>query len=391
MRYDFDEVIDRRNTGSSKWDNVGPRTGNEHALPMWVADTDFRCPQPVVDAVKRRADHIVYGYPYVSPDFYDATIGWIEKRHGWRIEKDWIVYTTGIVPVINIMIQAYTEPGDEVIIQEPVYHQFRVPILDNDRVISSSDLVCENGRYGIDFEDLARRAASPRAKLMIICSPHNPVGRVWSAEELSRIAEICIENDVILVSDEIHCDLVLFGHRHVPVASIAPRYADITVSCFAPSKTFNTAGLRGSGIVIPNPKIRKALETQFKKNKGIQQNIFAVPAYVAAYTECDDYLEQLISYLEENVRFADAFLRDNMPKIKLIYPESTYLLWLDCTELGMEGDDVADFFINRSRVAISRGDQFGPCGAKFVRLNAGCPRSTLKAGLERVLEQYRQL
>ncbi|HWR31626.1 MAG TPA: aminotransferase class I/II-fold pyridoxal phosphate-dependent enzyme, partial [Negativicutes bacterium] len=281
MKYNFDEVINRKNTQSSKWDNVGDRVGNANALPMWVADTDFRCPQPVVDAVKARAEHMIYGYPYTVPEFKESTINWIRKRHGWEIDPDWIVFATGIVPVFNTMIQAFTEVGDEVIIQRPVYHPFGFAIVDNDRVISDNSLIYEDGRYRIDFEDLERRAASPKAKLMILCNPHNPVGRIWKKEDLVQIAEICLRNDIILISDEIHSDLIFSGYKHIPIASLNERYAMNTVTCYAPSKTFNIAGLRSSGIVVPNPKLRKGLEKQFKKNRSIQQNVFALPSYIA--------------------------------------------------------------------------------------------------------------
>jgi cystathionine beta-lyase len=355
---------------------------------MWVADTDFRCPQPVVDAVKSRAEHLIYGYPYVVPEFKRSTIDWIGRRHGWRLDPEWILFATGIVPVFNTMVQAFTEPGDEVIIQSPVYHPFGFAVVDNGRTISNNSLIYREGRYSIDFDDLDRRAASPRAKLLFLCNPHNPVGRVWTREELIRIGEICVANDVVLVSDEIHSDLMLFGSKHLPIAALDVRFANLTVSCYAPSKTFNTAGLRGSGIVVPNPEIRKKLELQFKKNRSIQQNVFAVPAYVAAYDECEDYVEQLLPYLERNVRFLDDFLRKKMPKISLVKPEATYLMWLDCTALGIRGDELADFFINESLVAVSRGDGFGVEGACFVRLNVGCPQATLKRALEQILAQY---
>ncbi|MFA6508814.1 MAG: MalY/PatB family protein [Treponemataceae bacterium] len=388
MIYDFDEVIDRKDTQSSKWDNVGTRVGNPSALPMWVADTDFRCPQPVVDAIKTRMDHMIYGYPYVVPEFKQATIDWIGRKHGWKLDPAWIIFATGIVPVFNTMVQAFTEPGDEVIIQGPVYHPFGFAVVDNDRIISNNSLIYKDGCYSIDFDDLERRAKSPKAKLMILCNPHNPVGRVWTRDELARISEICVAHDVIMISDEIHSDLMLFGSRHFPVASLDRRYAMNTVTCYAPSKTFNTAGLRGSGIVIPNPEIRKGLEVQFKKNRSIQQNVFAVPAYVAAYTECDDYLEQLLVYLEENVRFLEDYLLEKMPRIRLVKPEAMYLMWLECSGLGIEGDALADFFVNKSLVAISRGDGFGSEGIRFVRLNIGCPRSTLRQALEQIHKQY---
>lgn len=388
MKYNFDEVIERRGTQSSKWDNVGARVGNAEALPMWVADMDFACPRPVVEAVIERAQHPVYGYTYIIPEFYDSTIGWLKKKHGWEVKKDWIVFATGVVPVMNTMIQEFTHEGDEIIIQQPVYHPFGFAINDNNRVLVNNELVYKDGHYTVDFEDLKIRAASPKAKLMIICNPHNPVGRVWTRQELEQMADICVKNKVLMVVDEIHSDLILKGYRHIPMASLKAEYAMNTVTCYAPSKTFNCAGLRGSGLVIPNVEIRQRLERRFKMNRSIQQSVFALPAYVAAYTGCDDYLEQLLDYLEGNVEFLDNFIKANMPKIRLVKPEATYLMWMDCSELGFTPDELADFFINRSLVAVSRGDGFGAAGGQFVRLNIGCPRGTLEQGLKQILTQY---
>lgn len=388
MVYNFDEVIGRKGTQSSKWDNVGARVGNPDALPMWVADTDFRCPDPVVESTVERARHPIYGYSFVVPEFYDATIRWIRKQHGWELKKDWLVFATGIVPVMNTMIQEYTEEGDEIIVQQPVYHPFGFAIHDNNRVLSNNQLIYRDGRYTIDFEDLEQRAESPRAKLMIICNPHNPVGRVWQEDELRRMGDICIRNHVIMVIDEIHSDLIFQGHHHIPLASLDEAYARNSVTCYAPSKTFNCAGLRGSGLVVPDPEMKDRLEQRFKKNRSIQQSIFALPAYIAAYTQCDDYLEQLVPYLEGNVAYLDEFLKTYMPKIKLVRPEGTFLMWLDCTELHKTPDELADFFVNQCLVAISRGDGFGPSGGQFVRMNVGCPRSTIETALNRIKKQY---
>lgn len=389
MVYDFDEMIDRHNTASSKWDNVGVRVGNPDALPMWVADTDFRCPQPVVDAVLKRAEHPVYGYPFVTPDFKQATVDWVNRRHGWKLDPDWVVFATGIVPVFNTMIQALSQEGDHIIISRPVYHPFGFAIDDNRRVISDNSLIYENGRYTIDFEDLERRAADPRAKLMIVSNPHNPVGRAWTEEELTRMSKICADNDVVVICDEIHSDLMLYGHKHIPMGMLGDETMRRNViTCYAPSKTFNCAGLRGSAVVVPDPELRKQLNERFKMNRSIQQNIFAVPALVAAYTQCEDYLDQLVVYLEKNVDFLRSYLREKMPKIKLVEPEATYLMWLDCTELGIAGDELANFIIQDSKVAVSRGDGFGQEGRNFFRLNIGCPTATLKQGLDQIYQQY---
>ena len=389
MKYDFDEIIDRRGTSSSKWDNVGPRVGNPDALPMWVADTDFRCPQPIVDAVLQRAAHPVYGYPFVTPDFKQATVDWVEKRHGWKMDPEWLVFATGIVPVFNTMIQALSQEGDQIIISRPVYHPFGFAIEDNHREISDNSLIYRDGRYTIDFDDLRRRAADPRARLMIISSPHNPVGRVWTPEELTEMSSICAENGVTVICDEIHSDLMLYGHRHTPMGMLGSEEMRRNLTtCYAPPKTSNRAGLRGSAVVVPDPALRKLLNDRFKMNRSIQQNIFAVPALTAAYTQCEDYLEQLLPYLEKNVDFLRSYLKEKMPRIKLVEPESTYLMWLDCTDLGISGDELARFIIHECRVAVSRGDGFGQEGRNFIRLNIGCPTAVLKQGLDQIYRQY---
>lgn len=390
MKYDFDQVIQRKHTGSSKWDNVLARVGNADALPMWVADTDFPCPQPVVDAVIARAKHPIYGYPYLEPGFYSSTVDWVRRRHGWTLDPEWLVFATGVVPVFNTMIQAVTEPGDHIIIQRPVYHPFNNVVDDNGRTVSSNSLLYQNGHYTIDFDDLERRAADPRAKLMIFSNPHNPVGRVWTREELSRVAEICLRNHVIVISDEIHSDLILGDCKHIPMGMLNPEWNQNIITCYAPSKTFNIAGLRGSGIVVPDPVLREKLQKQFTANRAIQQNVFAMPAYIAAYSgECDDYLEQLLDYIRSNIAFLEQYLAEHMPKIKLVRPEATYLVWLDCSELGIEGDELASFFIDTCQVAVNRGTMFGwEEGKRFARLNVGCPRATLTEGLQRIRREY---
>lgn len=390
MKYDFDSIIERKNTRSSKWDNVGPRTGNPDALPMWVADMDFVCPQPVVDAVTARAQHPVYGYTYETDDVKEVTKAWIAKRHGWEIDPKWVVFSTGVCPVLNTAVQCFSDVGDEIIIQRPVYHPFGFAVTDNDRVLSDNSLIYKDGRYTVDFEDLERRAASPKAKVMILCNPHNPVGRCWTPEELTRMAEICLRHDVIMVSDEIHSDLMLFGSKHTPVASLDPRFAMNTITCYAPSKTFNIAGIRASGIVIPNPELRMKIQKRFKQNRTIQENIFAAPAYIAAYTQSEDYLEQLLAYLEGNVRYLDEFLKEKMPKIKLVKPEALYLMWLDCRALELTSEELDRFFIFDSRVAINKGTMFGEEGGGFERINIGCPRAILKTGLEQLYAEYQK-
>jgi cystathionine beta-lyase len=391
MKYDFDEIIDRRNTASSKWDNVGARVGNAKALPMWVADTDFKCPQPVIEAVIKRVEHGIYGYPFRDGQFAKVTKDWLWKRHGWNIAENWVTFSPGVVPSLNTIVQAVTLPGDEVIIQRPVYYPFSQAIADNERVISSNSLKLRDGHYEIDFEDLERRAQSKKAKLMILCNPHNPVCRVYTKEELLKIGEICLKNNVLLVSDEIHSDIVYQSYKHVPVASLSKEIANITFTAVAPSKTFNIAGLRASALVVSNQERMKVLEKQFGKNRSSILSVFGLTAYIAAYSQCEDYLEQMLPYLQNNIDYLDKFLKEQMPKIKLIKPEGTYLLWLDCRELDLTKEELDDFFINKSLVAVDKGYWFGDEGEGFMRINVACPLTTVKQALEQLYGQYTKL
>lgn len=388
MQYDFDRVINRKNTNSSKWDNVGPRTGNPDALPMWVADMDFPSPEPIKQMLRERVEQGIYGYPYRTNGFKKATKRWILKQHGVELKEEWMVFTTGVVPILYTVLEAFSEEGDEVILQQPVYHPFRHAVMDLKRTISNNSLVYVNGRYEIDFENLEKRASSPKAKVMFFCSPHNPGGRCWTKEEVERVCDICYRHHVLLVSDEIHADFLFFGKKHTPSAIGNPQWEQNTILCYAPTKTFNIAGLRGSCAVIPNEQIRSRFEYQIKCNDSVQECLFSLPAYEIAYTQCDEYLEQLLPYLEENIRYLDCFLREHMPKIKLVQPDATFLMWLDCSELGMEAEALYDFFIQKAAVGISRGNSFGEEGGQFVRLNIGCPRAILQQGLAQLKAQY---
>ena len=391
MKYDFDEIIDRRGTQSSKWDNVGARVGNAKALPMWVADMDFACPKPIVNAVVERAQHPIYGYTFIDDEFKKSAVSWISRRHRWKIQEDWIVYLPNVVSLFPLMIQEYTDPGDGVIIQCPVYHPFIRSVKNNERKVVSNSLVYMDGRYEMNFSDLEEKAGDPNTKLMILCNPHNPVGRVWSREELLRAGDICRRNNVVMISDEIHSDLVYPGQKHIPLASLSEEMASDTVTAYAPSKTFNLPGLRCAFAVVPNAEIRSRLESRITKNNISMPNTFSTIAMVTAYSQCEEYVGELVGYLANNVAYLDGFLKSKMPKIKLIKPEATYLMWLDCRELGMTADRLADFFINTCLVAINRGDMFGSEGAGFVRLNIGCPRETLKKGLNQIWNEYVKL
>jgi len=391
MRYNFDEVIQRKNTISSKWDDVGNRVGNPDALPMWVADMDFRCPQPVIDAMIRRAESGVYGYPYMIPKFMEVTQGWVKRRHGWDIETDWVIFAASIIPAIFNAVQAFTDPGDKVILQRPVYYPFSYAIENNGREVSNNSMLEGSGEYQIDFDDLEKRCADPKAKLFLLCNPHNPLCRVYTPEELERIGEICRKHHVIIFADEIHSDFIFSGYRHTPIASISPEIADITITALAPSKTFNLAGMRSACLIISNPELRRIMSKKFSDNRSALIPTFGLDAYIAAYESCDEYVDQLVPYIEANAAYLDAYLKEHMPKIKLLPPQGTYLMWLDCRELGLSDEALDDFFIFKAAVALDKGHWFGTEGSGFMRMNIACPRATLQEALTRIQREYDKL
>lgn len=387
MKYDFESVIPRKGTGSTKWDHVTMRVSNPDALPLWVADSDFRCPEPVVEAVRRRAAHPIYGYAYVPEEFYQVTADWLKKRHGWQVDQKWVLFCPGVVPALAMAVQVFTEPGDEVIIQRPVYHPFTNVVTESSRRVSSNSLVYRDGQYHIDFEDFERRAASPRAKVFLLCNPHNPVGRVWTEEELIRLVRICVRNRVLIVSDEIHADLVYPGYSHRVLAHVAFKWADQIITCHAPSKTFNIPGLAASSVIISDPRVRKRMEQALSAIHMNVPNAFAMEAYRAAYSQCEDYLEQQISYLQDNISYVETCLRQ-MPGIRLVRPQATYLLWLDCTGMGLKGEEVTGFFVEEAALAVNPGSLFGPEGECFVRMNIACPREILRQAMSQLKNAY---
>lgn len=385
---EFDKVIERRGTGSTKWDNLTMRVSNPNALPMWVADSDFACAQPIVDAIVKRAAHPIYGYAYVPPEFAQVTASWLSRRHDWQIDPDWVLFSPGVVPALSLAVQTFTEPGDEVIIQRPVYHPFSNVVRENGRNVSSNQLIWRDGRYEVDFVDLERRAKSPKAKLMLLCSPHNPCGRVFTEQELARMVEICIENHVLIVSDEIHADIVYKGHVHTVVAGLNPLWGRHVITCHAPSKTFNIAGLEASAVIVPDKALRDRMRRALETAHINVPNAFAMAGYLAAYSQCDEYLNKQLEYLEANVEYVDRVLREKMPKIHLVEPEATYLLWLDCRELGLSAAEITEFFVEEAAIAINPGDLFGPEGAGFVRINIACPRAIVEQAMRQLKEAY---
>jgi cystathionine beta-lyase len=378
MKYDFDRVIERQDTDSIKWKVYGAEI-----LPMWVADMDFLAPPQVIDALVQRAQHGVFGYPERPASYYEAMIDWMRARHGWEIKREWLAHSPGVVTALNLAVQAFTQPGDKIIVQPPVYFPFFPIIKNNGRQVVFNPLRAENGYYRMDLADLEKHIDS-RTKAVMLCSPHNPVGRVWSKDELAALGEICVRRNVLIFSDEIHSDLVLGGHTHVPLAMLAPEMADITVTLIAPSKTFNIPGLFTSALIIPNPQLHTQFNHMLENMSLNHSNTFGMVGLEAAYRHGAEWLEQLLEYVQGNIDYTIRFFQERVPQIKVACPEGTYLLWLDCRDLGLSHDALRDLFFKQAKVALNEGHTFGAGGEGFMRMNIGCPRSVVQEGLERI-------
>jgi len=383
MQYNFDRVIDRKNTASLKWDQLTKLFGGEDVLPLWVADMDFECPQPVVEALKRKAAEGIYGYTVTTDEWYDAVVGWYSRRHNWTISKDAILYSPGVVTSLSLAVELFTAPGDDVIIQTPVYYPFYHVVRDNGRnVVKNSLRINEQGFYEMDFEDLERHMKSG-AKLMFLCNPHNPGGRVWTRAELETLAELSAKYNVTVVSDEIHGDLVFVEEGYVPYATVSPEAAATCISLLAPTKTFNMPGVQSSLIVTNHKEYRNRLAARLR-TLSLGQNAFSHCGTIAAYNEGDEWLDQLLVYLKANIRFAIDYLRENAPMLKPMMPQGTYLLWVDARELGIGSAKEMQRFMNaEAKVAFNEGSMFGDEGLGYVRINCACPRSVLEEALRR--------
>jgi len=385
MKYNFDRIIDRKNTNCFKWDYTKQIFDKEDVIPLWVADMDFAAPDAVVQKLIKRAEHGIFGYSFEPEEYYKVFIEWLEKRHNWKIKKEWIINATGIVPAINFAIQCFTEPGDNILVQTPVYFPFFESIKKNERKVVNSQLRLTGTRYEIDFEDLEKKLKND-VKIMLFCSPHNPVGRVWSQEELQKIGNLCLQNNVLLISDEIHADLILNNNKHIPISSLSAEIQDITISMYAPSKTFNVAGLSTCSIIIPNSGIRKKYK-KFMDKLGLHLlNNFGIDAFIAAYKDGEEWLEQLLDYLWKNYEFVQKYLKTNIPQIKAIELEGTYLMWLDCRELKLKQKELIELFVNKAGLGLNNGTVFGAGGYGFMRLNIGCSIKLLEKALEQLKE-----
>lgn len=387
MKVNFDKYVERRGTECMKWDECNAKFGispEKQLVPMWIADTDFKSPQPVIDALKKRVDHGIFGYTRKGDSFYNAIINWIGRRYKWDIKKEWILFTPGVIPGFTIAIQSLTEVGDGVIIQDPVYYPFKDGIIDNGRVVVNNRLKVINGRYEIDFDDLEKKAKNPRNKLMILCNPHNPIGRVWTKEELMKIGTICLENNIILISDEIHGDIIMSGHEHISIASLSEEFAKNTITTYAPSKTFNLAGLQTAYLVAPNNHIMEILDKQLTVNRVYDISVFGGLALEVAYNECEEYVDQLCQYIGNNYEYMCNFIKENLPQLKMSKPEATYLAWVDFRGTGMNNEEIEKFIIEKANIAVDFGSWFGEDGKGFLRFNVACPRSTLEKAMNQL-------
>ena len=383
MIYNFDEAPCRENTNCLKWDKREEVFGKADVIPMWIADMDFSTPPFVIEALRERLNHEILGYSYRPDSYFDAFIKWVSALHGWNISQEWIEFSPGVVPALNICTLAYTSPGDEIIIQPPVYPPFYGAVNDHGRRLIFNPLLETDKGYFMDFEGL-RKIITPKTRMLILSNPHNPVGRVWTRDELSELAEICNQKGIVLLSDEIHSDLLLPGMKHVPLASVSEKAAAITVTCMAPSKTFNLAGLSTSSIIIPDPALMEKYRTTLIGLHMHLGNIFGNVASEAAYTSGRGWLEQLMKYIEGNVDLLMDFCRDRLPLIRPVRPEATYMIWLDCRAMKMKAEALNRFFVEKAGVGMNEGSRFGPGGEGFMRMNLACPRATVLRALEQI-------
>lgn len=381
---DFDKTVERRGTNCLKYDFSRERGYPEDVLPFWVADMDFPAPQPVIDELVKRSRHGIFGYTDLKEDYFAAVAHWFSIRHGWQPSRDSLTVTPGVVFAICTAIRAFTQPGDAVLINQPVYYPFSLSIKDNGRKPVDNTLVQHEGRYEIDFDDFEQKITANRVKLYLLCSPHNPVGRVWRRDELARLAAICQKHQVTVVADEIHADFVRPGFRHTVFASLSREAAEMTITCTAPSKTFNLAGLQISNIFIENPALRRKFRHELLASGYSQPNALGLFAARAAYVHGAGWLDELRDYLEQNLSRTKDFLARNLPKVKVIEPEGTYLLWLDFSDYQLSAAEIDERIIHRCKLWLDSGRIFGPSGESFQRLNLACPWSVLKEGLERL-------
>ena len=381
--WNFDEPAGREGTDCIKYDRREETFGVKNIIPMWVADMDFKTPDFVVQSLQRRLDHEIYGYSYRPAEYFQSIIDWIKLRHNWTIEKDWICFSPGIVPALNFCTLAFTQTGDEIIVQPPVYFPFFSAAESHGRNLKYNRLTESEGKWCMDFNSLINGINS-KTKMIIISNPHNPIGRVWTPEELGSLADICVKHNILMISDEIHCDLVLPGFTHTPLASLSEKIAENTVTLIAPSKTFNLAGLSTSSVIISNPLLRKSFNRVVDNLHVGSGNIFGNTASVAAYSNGHKWLDALLDYIDHNIEFVMDYCREMIPEIIPVQPEATYMIWLDCRQFGMTGKELQSFFVNKAGIGMNEGSTFGPGGEGFMRMNVGTTHQTVRKALEQI-------
>lgn len=375
-QYNFDEIIERRGTNCVKFDAIKERYGNENLVPLWVADMDFRTPDFIVNAIRKRCDHEIFGYTFGSDSYFTSIIEWVHYKHNWKIQKEWLSYIPGIVKGIGFVVQCFTQPGDKVIIQPPVYHPFRIVPEQMNREIVNNPLKLVNGAYEMDWEQL-ESVIDEKCKILILCNPHNPGGIVWKKETLIKLAEICVKHNILVISDEIHAEMAYPQFPHHPFACVSEAAASCSITFMAPSKTFNIAGIVSSYSIVPDEQIRKKFYSFLEAGELGDGTIFAYTATEAAYTYGAEWLQQMRMYIMENVRFVDEFMKAKLPKIKVYPPQASFLVWLDCRDLKLSQQELVRLFQDKAGLLLNDGNMFGPGGEGFMRLNVGCPRSIL--------------
>ena len=391
MKYDFDQVCNRKNTDCLKWDMMEPIFGSGDLIPLWVADMDLPVAKPITDALKNRVEHPFYGYSQAGTSVLNSVVERMKRKFNWNIKPEWIVFTPGVVPALHVAVRSLTHPGDEVILQEPTYHPFFPVVVNSGCKIVNNGLKMNNNRYEIDYKGLEEKFHSKsrsfqeagRIKTIIFCNPHNPIGRLWKRDEIIKMGEIAINNGAVVISDEIHCEILFKDQKHTPFASISKKFEQNSIVCMSPSKTFNLAGLEVSTIIIPNKKLR---DNFINTRSGIvpNPNLFGYIALEAAYNHGDEWLEQVLDYLQKNLDYLKQYLENKIPNIRVVDPEGTYLIWLDCRDLGMDNQTLSNFMKKKAKVGLEDGFIFGESGSGFMRMNIACSRSVLHEALNRI-------
>ena len=382
--YNFDDVIDRRGSGDIKHDVLQERWGRSDLLPLWVADMDFATPPFIVEAMKARMEHPIFGYTVTPEAYWQAIIEWVKSHHQWELRKEWLTYIPGIVKGIGFVLNCFTQPGDKVIIQPPVYHPFRLVPQGNGREVVYNPLREVDGdTYDMDFDNLAA-VCDEQCKVLILSNPHNPAGICWHRETLERLAEFCYDHHILVISDEIHCDMALFGHKHIPFASVSEKAAHCSITFQAPTKTFNIAGIVSSYAIVPDDILRRKFYGWMQANEFDEPTILAPIATIAAFTQGEEWRQQMLNYIEGNILFVEDYCREYLPEIKPVRPQASFLIWLDCRALGLNHDALQEFFVDKAHLALNDGEMFGKEGSGFMRLNVASPRSVIEQAMERL-------